>query len=101
MDRKAHTVVETYRELALAALPGRIVLFGSRGATAPRTATGIWPWSWTAPTFEDRRRLAGAGFQTLCRTGEVVRSLTLSRDEWNDRNELGRTIRDRGVVIRG
>lgn len=106
MNPKAHEVTATYRDLVLAALPGRIeriVLFGSR-ARGDHTEHSDWDMAVyldRPPDFEDRRRLSSAGFQTLCRTGELIQSIALSRDEWGSDDGFGRRVREQGIVIYG
>ncbi len=104
MDLKAHSVVEIYRDLALAAFPGRIeriVLFGSR-ARGDHHEESDWDMAVVlkgTPSFEDRRRLSRVGYDTMRRTGEFVQSVALGSEDWRADYELMRYIKKEGRPI--
>jgi uncharacterized protein len=107
LDARARRVVETYRDLALAALPPgrieRIVLFGSRarGEAGEDSDWDMAVFLDRAPTWEDRKALSGAGFDTMLATGEDVQSVALGADDWAADYELIRYIKAEGVVVYG
>jgi predicted nucleotidyltransferase len=107
LDARARRVVETYRDLALAALPPgrieRIVLFGSRarGEAGEDSDWDMAVFLDRAPTWEDRKALSGAGFRTMERTGELIQSLPLGPEEWRAGHELVRHLRREGIAVYG
>jgi len=105
MDRDAFAPARRFKDLAEAALPGRIervVLFGSR-ARGDASEASDWDvavvFRGPPPRRHEERFLIQAAYRVLCETNELVLPLALTEDRARSDSFIARNLGREGHTL--